>query len=249
LGAKENVTVTNNNIMVNTKTPVKLDVRFPQLRAVQADVFEDNQPSVQGGDEKHTLLRIPGAPGAGYFWVMFPRAEGEQAPVLTTPAPGVMKIVHAEGTDYAFLSATPISYQADGLLFNGCAGAIRLAKDGSVTLALSGGRGKVGYKGTILSGVAPFEKTYAPNELKAGVTVLPVPATTITMNTKMDAPQALVPGRAGGRSTRSAGLGETPMYGPRASPLQESTDLDLVSPCLTRLFFFLPFRVFRVFRG
>ena len=122
--------------------------------------------------EQHTMLRIPAAPNAGYLWLLYPRKADEPAPQVTTPAAGVMKIIHPEGTDYAFLSPTPLTYNADGVLFTGCAGAVRVAKDGTVTLALTGGCGKVGYKGKVLSGMAPFEKTLTPAEQRPGETVV-----------------------------------------------------------------------------
>ncbi len=129
-------------------------------------------PADAKGDfwEKHTLARISAAPGEGYFWLLYPRAENEPAPAVATPAPGVMIIKHLEGTDYAFTAAETFSYASDGVLFEGCAGAVRVAKDGAVTLALTGGRGRVGYRGTILSGVAPFERTFKPGELTPGET-------------------------------------------------------------------------------
>ena len=125
--------------------------------------------------EQHTMARIAGAPGAGYFGLFYPRTANEPAPKVSTPAAGVMKIEHPEGADYAFLAATPFTYTGEDVVFAGCAGAVRIAKDGAVTLALTGGRGKVGYKGTILTGTAPFEKTFRPGELKPGETVLTAP--------------------------------------------------------------------------
>ncbi|OPZ31274.1 MAG: hypothetical protein BWZ02_00298 [Lentisphaerae bacterium ADurb.BinA184] len=126
-----------------------------------------------GFHEQHTMVRLPAAPGEGYFWLLYPRTADEPAPTVSAPAPGVMEIDHPEGTDYAFLASAPFAYAADGVVFTGCAGAVRVAKDGTVTLALTGGRGKVGYKGTIVSGTAPFEKTFAAVELKAGELAIP----------------------------------------------------------------------------
>lgn len=121
--------------------------------------------------EQHTVVRLPAAAGEGSFWLLYPRASDEPAPAVTVPAPGVMKIEHPEGTDYAFLSPVPMQCAAEDAVFEGCAGSVRVAKDGAVTLALTGGRGKVGYKGAVLVGVAPFEKTFKPGELERGETV------------------------------------------------------------------------------
>ena len=117
--------------------------------------------------EQHSLLRLAAAPGAGDFWLLYPRTAEEAAPVVSAPAPGVMKIAHPEGTDYVFLAAAPFSYEAEGVVFAGSAGTVRIAKDGTVTLALSAGAGKIGYKGAVLSGTAPFEKVFKPGETVA----------------------------------------------------------------------------------
>ena len=141
--------------------------------------------------EQHTMLRIPAAPNAGYFWLLYPRKADEPAPGVTAPAAGVMKIVHPEGTDYVFLAPTPLNYTADGVVFAGCAGSVRMAKDGAVTLALTGGSGKVGYNGTVLTGTAPFEKTFAPAELKTGEIAVPgVPRLAYTPKLAHDQPVA-----------------------------------------------------------
>jgi hypothetical protein len=108
--------------------------------------------------EKHVIVRIPGAPGEGYQWVLYPRAEGEPAPAITRVHDSVLKVVTPESTDYVFLSPTPLTYEGEGITFTGCAGAVRVKKT-DVTLALTGGPGKVGYKGHILDSAKPVEET------------------------------------------------------------------------------------------
>ena len=118
--------------------------------------------------EQHVLLRIPAAPDQGYFYVLFPRDEKEPVPVVTRMAEGVLRITHREGTDYVFLASLPLKYEGDGVQMEGCAGAVRLSGN-EVTLSLAGGSGRVGYKGKVLDGVAPFEKHFPLASLAAGI--------------------------------------------------------------------------------
>ena len=59
-------------------------------------------------------LRLQSAPGQEVAWVLYPRGAGEAAPVVTQLAPGVTKVVTAEGTDYVFLSTAPLTSAAKG---------------------------------------------------------------------------------------------------------------------------------------
>jgi hypothetical protein len=127
--------------------------------------------------EQHVALRLQSAPGQEVAWVLYPRGEGEGTPTATPLAPGVTKVVTSESTDYVFLSTTPIKYACDGVEFEGCAGAVRVAKDGKAhstdsagspqagsgqaTLVLSAGPGKAGYKGAVIESAVPFEKVVA----------------------------------------------------------------------------------------
>ena len=92
----------------------------------------------------------------------------------------MLKVEHPEGADFTFLSRTPFAIHADGVVFEGCAGAVRVSRSGTVTLALASGSGRVGYKGTVLVGTGPFEKTFAPGQLIPGETQLVTPASTVT---------------------------------------------------------------------
>ena len=125
-------------------------------------------PGKAGGSEQRVYLRVPGAPGEGYFWVLYPRGRKEPAPDIDLLAPGVMRIAHREGTDYAFVSSRRQEFEKDGMVFAGSAGAVRVGKD-SVTLALTGGAGRVGYRGHVIEGTAPLEKTIPLAALERGV--------------------------------------------------------------------------------
>ena len=125
--------------------------------------------------EQRLLLRIPAAPDQGYFYVLFPRDEKEAAPVVKRLADGVLSITHREGTDYVCLSSLPVKYAGGGVQLEGCAGAVRVT-DNQVTLTLAGGNGRVGYKGKVMEGGAPFEKSFPLAGLTAGVEKQPAPS-------------------------------------------------------------------------
>ncbi len=123
------------------------------------------------GQETKTVLEGVGAPGQEWFYVVFPRKGGEPTPQVEKLAAGVLKIVTAESTDYAFVSDTPIEFKRDGVEFAGKAGAVRVFAD-HVALCLNAGVGRVGYKGEVFSGPGPFEATVALAGLQTGETKL-----------------------------------------------------------------------------
>ena len=125
-------------------------------------------PGKVGGVEQRVYLRVPSAPGEGYFWVLYPRGRQEPEPRIKRLTPGVMKIEHPEGTDYTFVSSRHLEFDQDDVVFAGSTGAVRVGRD-SVTLALTGGAGRVGYRGHVIEGVAPLERTIPLAALKSGV--------------------------------------------------------------------------------
>ena len=136
-------------------------------KAVGKDMVKD----FKDAKEQHVSLRLQSAPGQEVAWVLYPRGAGESEPVATPLAPGVTKVVTTESTDYVFLSTTPIKYSGEGVEFEGCAGAVRVAKNGKATLVLSAGPGKAGYKGAVIESAEPFEKV-----VSAGQTAETIPA-------------------------------------------------------------------------
>ncbi len=128
----------------------------------------EGAPAANQTHENHVLLRIPGAPGAGFFWVLYPRGADEPEPRISILAEGVMKVAHPEGTDYVFLGTAPVAFEGESVVFNGRAGAVRLTKD-SVVLIKSAGEGKVGYKGRVVEGGAACQKSFSLAQLAAGV--------------------------------------------------------------------------------
>ena len=120
--------------------------------------------------EQRVLVRVPGQPGGEYFWVVYPRGAGESSPVVTQLAPGVMKVVTQESTDYILMSPLPLQWQGEGITFSGTTGAVRLWNDNHLTLALMGGGGSVGYKGRVLTANQASEQTFSLPQ-SAGTTV------------------------------------------------------------------------------
>jgi hypothetical protein len=127
--------------------------------------FAANMPDA----ERHVILRLAGKPGEEFHWILFPRAKDEPAPRVERPAPGVVQVTHAEGTDWIFTASDRIQWSGGEVAFQGTAGAVRLGKDGRATLQLLAGTGEVSYRGAGIRGTAPLEKTLAAGALKPGI--------------------------------------------------------------------------------
>ena len=171
---------------------------LPKGEVVSRDWLDKNWAVWKTGDgkpirEQRLLLRIPAAPDQGYFYVLFPRDEKEAPPVVKRLADGVLSVTHREGTDYVCLSSLPVKYAGDGVQLEGCAGAVRVATD-EVTFTLAGGGGRVGYKGKIVEGSAPFEKSYPLAGLSAGVEKMAVPSASLVTLPTGDAGDEVAPG-------------------------------------------------------
>ncbi|MHB9134757.1 MAG: hypothetical protein ACYDBB_27115 [Armatimonadota bacterium] len=118
--------------------------------------------------ENKTIFEIPGAPGQDYLYVAFPRKNGEAAPACTSLGPGAMRVQTAESTDTVFIGDAPFTWNKDGIVFTGKAGAVRVFAD-RVALCLNTGSGRIGYKGYIIEGNGPFEQTVKLADLKPGI--------------------------------------------------------------------------------
>ncbi|MBM4035500.1 MAG: hypothetical protein FJ291_27475 [Planctomycetes bacterium] len=111
---------------------------------------------MDGKKEQHVALRLQSAPGQEVAWVLFPRGAGEAAPTAAQLAPGVTKVVTGEGTDYVFLSATPLEFKGEGIEFAGTVGALCVPKTGEPELVLLRGS-KLRFKGKTVNGPAAAE--------------------------------------------------------------------------------------------
>ncbi len=140
-------------------------------------LWEKAQPGVPPV-EQITVAQVPAGEKDEYLVVLYPRKHAEAVPAYTQLAPGAVKSVTAEGTDYAFLSGgdANLRYVNAGVHFVGRGGAVRVYP-GEIHLILTAadGIGEVGYRGTIYRGAAPFEIVIPTMKLEPGVTTLPAP--------------------------------------------------------------------------
>jgi hypothetical protein len=120
-----------------------------------------------GLKEAKTIFRIEGTTDDGFSYVLYPRKGGEPTPACTRLAPGCLKIVTPESTDYVFISDTPLAFDQDGVAFTGKAGAVRVFKD-RVVLSMNSGSGRIAYHGLVLTGHGPFERTVKLADMTAG---------------------------------------------------------------------------------
>jgi hypothetical protein len=118
--------------------------------------------------ETKTIAVIPGAPGQDLFYVVYPRRDGEPAPRCTLLGPGAVRVQTTESTDIVFVGDAPLDWNREEILFTGKAGAVRVLAD-RVVLSMNAGSGKIGYRGYVLEGHGPFERTVRLSDLKPGV--------------------------------------------------------------------------------
>jgi hypothetical protein len=177
LGRKTNVTMDGAKVSLDTEWPTKLDMLFTNRANPAFEMVEDDLPMQVGaynkptgtsrdwvgGKEQHVTLRLQSAPGQEIAWVLYPRGAGETTPTATQLAPGVTKVVTAEGIDYVFLSTTPLEYKGDGIEFSGQAGTVRIPNTGKPELVLLRGSKlvysdrKLDYKAIIVNPVMAAE--------------------------------------------------------------------------------------------
>ena len=128
-------------------------------------------PGLPGNKETKTIVEVPAGPagpGQDYFYVVWPRTDGAPVPRCEALAPGAMKIVTDESTDYVFAGDEPFEWDRDGVVFTGKAGTVRVFKD-RVALCLAAGSGRVGYKGHVLEGHGPLEQVVSLAAIRPGV--------------------------------------------------------------------------------
>ncbi len=213
LGTQDNVSLEDNRIQIDNEWPVKADIIFADREELSPDFYGEKQnlnvhharnlPELDVRDwttagrkrfEQRVILRLAGSPGQEYTWLIYPRKDTEEAPKTSVLAPGVVKIAHPAGTDYAFLARSQTAYAGDDIVFEGKAGSVRIDEE-NVTLALTAGAGKIGYKGAVYEAAAPFEKVIPLATLTTGThsvaplsSVIKLPADTATTG------QELAPG-------------------------------------------------------
>ena len=71
----------------------------------------------------HLVLR----PGTDLAWLLYPRLRGEKPPAITPLGrPEALKVESPRGTDYVFLSPSPIRVRVGDVGFEGTAGVVQV---------------------------------------------------------------------------------------------------------------------------
>ena len=101
------------------------------------------------------IAKLPHADGVTA--ILYPRLKTEAPPVVTTLAGGKgVKIQHAAGIDYVFLSTTPFTYTEGDITFSGTVGAIELR--GEKPALFLGAGGSIAARGQSLKSDKPLPK-------------------------------------------------------------------------------------------
>ena len=112
-----------------------------------------------GGTETKTIVEIPAGPGEDFLYVVMPRREGESAPECELAAPDAIRVRTGAATDYAFIADSDISFDREGVSFQGSAGAVRVVsgKAAQLLCVKQKPRQKVGLgRGVTITGEGPF---------------------------------------------------------------------------------------------
>jgi hypothetical protein len=140
------------------------DPRTVRVRMTARYRRQDRLP----GDETKTLVEIPASPGQDFHYVVYPRRDGAATPACRKLADGVFSIQTKESTDTVFIGDEPFAWDRGGIVFTGKAGAVRVFRD-RVALCVNAGSGRVGYRGHVVEGHGPFERTVTLADLEPGV--------------------------------------------------------------------------------
>lgn len=149
-------------VQMNTKYGASTWFWFSEPREVRARM------TFKAASETKTIVVVPGGPKQDYFYVVYPRKDGQPPPTCKALAPGVMQIRTTESTDLVFLGDAPFGWDQDGVTFRGKAGAVRVFAD-RVALCLTAGSGKIGYRGYIAEGHGPLEHVVPRDDIKPTV--------------------------------------------------------------------------------
>jgi hypothetical protein len=155
-GTKDDVRQAGHTVTYRQPYNVTLDVHVLQPRGTKIELIP--HINAVNANDKMVLTRLTAPAGEGYLTVLFPYKDGEKSATVSSPREGVVKVVHEAGTDYIFITPERVSYDVDGLLFEGGSGMVRIGKD-AVTLIMAEGPGRVGYRNIILVGPGPYRQT------------------------------------------------------------------------------------------
>ena len=121
------------------KLQATIQMRYGVAPADYQTQFAKLLPSIPqpGSKEQRTVYRMEGSADTGFFYVAYPRKGNEAAPVCTRLAPGCLKIITSEATDYVFVGDAPFNFNQEGVVFSGKAGVVRVFRDSSVARVIS----------------------------------------------------------------------------------------------------------------
>ena len=112
-------------------------------------------------DDAITVTRAgPIAPGASMTAVLYPRQADTVPPRIERLGEGAVRVTTARGTDYVFMSRGGKRFRADGVEFEGTAGAVRVDEAGT-ELLVAEGAGVVVWGGSTLRVDAPARRLMA----------------------------------------------------------------------------------------
>ena len=154
-GTQAAVTVAGHTVTYRQPFGTTLDVHVLAPSEAKIETF----PHVNAIDVKDAMVltRVAAPAGAAYLTVLYPYRANERPATVEALSEYGVKVTHEEGTDYVFLSPSPITFDRDGVHFEGCSGAVRIGKE-TVRLLLAEGPGRVGYRAVTAEGLGPFEQ-------------------------------------------------------------------------------------------
>ena len=147
------------------KLQATIQMRYGVAPADYQTQFGKLLPSIppSRSKEERTVYRMEGNADTGFFYVAYPRKGDEATPTCTRLAPGCLKIITSEATDYVFIGDAPFDFNQEGVVFSGKAGAVRVFRDHAV-FCMNSGTGNIGYNGHVFSGTGPFERSVPTNQ-------------------------------------------------------------------------------------
>ncbi|MHB9132947.1 MAG: hypothetical protein ACYDBB_17920 [Armatimonadota bacterium] len=143
------VAVGPQSALVEGKEDVDMDVLF--LKPLPATLTTENRTRYSGSglypdwnwrgmESTQTGLIATIKRDTGFTTILYPRLKTEKPAAFTPLADGKgVKVVHAKGTDYIFMSATPFTYKEGDISFSGTVGAIQLRAKAKPVLFLGAG--------------------------------------------------------------------------------------------------------------
>ncbi|HOF87945.1 MAG TPA: hypothetical protein PLZ36_07550, partial [Armatimonadota bacterium] len=172
LGKPEDIAVEGNRVVVKTPQGNVLELVFANLAQIKPTF---TYKATAGGagcgfpPGGATLMRLDAPAGQDYLVVIYPRQADMKRPVVSSPAPGVVKVEAQDSLDWAFLSPDePITYQEEMVEFRGRSGAIHRTLDGGVSIALLSGGGQARCRNYRLRSFMPTEEILSREALETG---------------------------------------------------------------------------------